>query len=175
VTTYKLEELATAAGVGARTVRYYVQRGLLPAPDFRGSHTTYGREHLLRLRAIRRLQESHLPLDVIQARLATLSWVELESLARGVPSSNPPEHPPERPPEILPPAGSPYRAPAPPPRDAAAPSRPLVAVWHRLELAPGLELSVRTDAPADSLHLARALVGAHQPSLLALLPKVTLP
>jgi DNA-binding transcriptional MerR regulator len=171
VTTYKLEELATAAGVGARTVRYYVQRGLLPAPDFRGSHTTYGREHLLRLRAIRHLQDSHLPLDVIQSRLATLSWVELEALASGASSSNPPERPPER----LPPAGSPYRAPAPPPLDAATASRPLVAVWHRLELAPGLELSVRTDAPADSLHLARALVGAHQPSLLPLLPKVTLP
>ena len=50
---YKLEELARAAGTSPRTVRYYVQRGLLPAPAFRGKDTAYGPEHLVRLRAIR--------------------------------------------------------------------------------------------------------------------------
>jgi len=54
--TFKLDELAAAAGVSGRTVRYYVQRGLLPAPQFRGRDTAYDEEHLLRLQAIRRMQ-----------------------------------------------------------------------------------------------------------------------
>ena len=36
MSAYKLDDLAAAAGVSPRTVRYYVQRGLLPAPPFRG-------------------------------------------------------------------------------------------------------------------------------------------
>jgi DNA-binding transcriptional MerR regulator len=68
--TFKLDELAAAAGVSGRTVRYYVQRGLLPAPQFRGRDTAYDEEHLLRLQAIRRMQDQYLPLDAIQAELA---------------------------------------------------------------------------------------------------------
>ena len=112
-TSYKLDELAAAAGVSARTVRYYVQRGLLPAPAFRGRDTAYSGEHLLRLQAIKRLQERFLPLDAIQAELERHSPAELENLAAGgggpwppVPSSAPlgfPRGPlPCRPPQPLP-------------------------------------------------------------------------
>ena len=69
----KIDELAERAGVSPRTVRYYVQRGLLPAPEFRGPDTAYGEEHLHRLKAIRVLQERHLPLDAIEATLASRS------------------------------------------------------------------------------------------------------
>jgi DNA-binding transcriptional MerR regulator len=67
--TYKLEELARAADISPRTVRYYVQRGLLPAPAFRGRDTAYTGEHLVRLRAIRKLQDDYLPLDAIAVEL----------------------------------------------------------------------------------------------------------
>ena len=60
---YGIEELADRAGVSRRTVRYYVQRGLLPAPPFKGPDTVYGEEHLVRLKAIRVLQARFLPLD----------------------------------------------------------------------------------------------------------------
>lgn len=80
---YKLDELAAAAGVSPRTVRYYVQKGLLPAPQFRGRDTAYGREHLLRLRAIRGLQEKFLPLDAIAEALATANAAQLEAYAAG--------------------------------------------------------------------------------------------
>jgi DNA-binding transcriptional MerR regulator len=63
VTMFRLEDLARAADVSARTVRYYVQRGLLPAPEFRGKDTAYGPEHLSRLRVIKRLQQERLPLE----------------------------------------------------------------------------------------------------------------
>ncbi len=66
---YKLDELARAADVSARTVRYYVQRGLLPPPTFRGPDTSYGADHLARLRRIKELQARHLPLDEIQVAL----------------------------------------------------------------------------------------------------------
>src|SRR5688572_7444820 len=79
-TTYKLDELAKAAGVSARTVRYYVQRGLLPAPAFRGRDTVYTGEHLVRLRGIKFLQERFLPLDAIQAELERRSPREIEEL-----------------------------------------------------------------------------------------------
>lgn len=80
---WKLDELAERAGVSARTVRYYVQRGLVPAPEFRGPETAYGPEHLARLKAIRVLQARHLPLDAIQAALASRTLDEVARIAKG--------------------------------------------------------------------------------------------
>ena len=62
-------ELARLGGVTRRTVRYYVQRGLLPAPEGRGRGSHYTREHLDTLVHIRRLQEQGVPLEQIPARL----------------------------------------------------------------------------------------------------------
>jgi DNA-binding transcriptional MerR regulator len=153
VTTYKLEDLAREAGVAARTVRYYVQRGLLPAPAFRGRDTTYDDGHLVRLRAIKRLQEAHLPLDEIQARLEGASPAELERLAGG-PAPLPVDRdgcvPPGRTGE---PDGShPYRSP--PRRHEPA---PVDETWRRIELVPGVELFVRTDAGAEARRVAREI------------------
>lgn len=81
----KLDELATRAGVSPRTVRYYIQRGVLPAPDFKGPDTAYDERHLHALRAIKRLQEDHLPLDAIASALEGKGVDELKKLAdRGV-------------------------------------------------------------------------------------------
>ncbi|WP_437783598.1 helix-turn-helix domain-containing protein [Sorangium sp. So ce1097] len=141
VTTYKLDELAAAAGVAPRTVRYYVQRGLLPAPEFRGKDTSYGREHLARLRAIKVLQQAHLPLEEIQARLAGAGVDDIERIARTV-------------------AAAPRAAaPCPGPGDAAAPLAPGAGAprgerWERVEIADGVELHVRTDAPERSRRIA---------------------
>jgi DNA-binding transcriptional MerR regulator len=77
----KLEELAQRAGVSARTVRYYIQRGLLPAPEFRGPDTSYREHHLLVLKAIRGLQDAHLPLDAIAGELRGKSADELRAIA----------------------------------------------------------------------------------------------
>jgi|SRR5437867_3718201 DNA-binding transcriptional MerR regulator len=51
-----LAELAENAGVPARTVRFYIARGLVPGPATAGRAASYGREHLERLRQIRKLQ-----------------------------------------------------------------------------------------------------------------------
>jgi DNA-binding transcriptional MerR regulator len=66
---YGPEELADRAGVSRRTVRYYVQRGLLPAPAGLGRGKHYGASHLARLLQIRELQAQGVPLEEMAARL----------------------------------------------------------------------------------------------------------
>ncbi|GAB2665151.1 MerR family transcriptional regulator [Nocardia goodfellowii] len=49
---YRVAELAEAAAVPVRTVRYYQERGLLAAPERRGRHAIYDNSHLERLTLI---------------------------------------------------------------------------------------------------------------------------
>lgn len=49
---YRVTELARAAGVKVRNLRYYQERGLLPPPRREGRVTWYSQEHLARLRLI---------------------------------------------------------------------------------------------------------------------------
>ncbi len=62
-------ELAERGGVSRRTVRYYVQRGLLAPPLGAGRGSRYTPAHLDRLIRIRTLQEANVPLAEIVARL----------------------------------------------------------------------------------------------------------
>jgi DNA-binding transcriptional MerR regulator len=57
-TRYAIGDLAELADVSRRTVRYYVQEGLLPAPFGVGRGNHYGREHLDQLLKVKALQES---------------------------------------------------------------------------------------------------------------------
>lgn len=66
--TFELTQLADRAGVSPRTVRYYIQQGLLPAPE-KGPGAHYGPEHLERLLLIKRFQREHLPLAEIRRLL----------------------------------------------------------------------------------------------------------
>jgi DNA-binding transcriptional MerR regulator len=66
---YGIAELADLGGVSRRTVRYYVQEGLLPAPRGVGRGDHYGPEHLDRLLRIKALQESGRTLDEVQNAL----------------------------------------------------------------------------------------------------------
>jgi DNA-binding transcriptional MerR regulator len=146
-TSWKLEELAKRAGVSARTIRYYVQRGLLPAPEFHGRDTTYNDHHLSRLKAIRKLQERFLPLDAIEQELSRRSAEEIRKLGESVGVVR---------------GHHPYREP-PAPRPAPAPAP--VESWRRIELAPGLEIHVSDRADAMTRSLAeelRALVERRQ-------------
>jgi DNA-binding transcriptional MerR regulator len=69
--TFDLNDLCQQSGVTTRTVRYYVQQGLLPSPGL-GAGARYGEGHLVRLRLIRRLQAEHLPLAEIRRRMEGL-------------------------------------------------------------------------------------------------------
>lgn len=63
--TYGIEELARLSGVSRRTIRYYVQIGLLQAPVGERRAARYSADHLERLLKIRRLALNHVPLEEI--------------------------------------------------------------------------------------------------------------
>src|SRR5262245_21826520 len=63
---YGIAELAELGGVTRRTVRYYIQENLLPAPLGVGRGKHYGREHLDRLLQVKAFQERGQSLDEIR-------------------------------------------------------------------------------------------------------------
>lgn len=173
---YTIGELAEAAGVTTRTIRYYTAEELLPPPDARGKYALYSHEHLLRLLLIARLKDTYLPLGEIRSRLQRLSAAQIAELLRA------PAAPPAKSSaadyiaQVLgaqpggrsiaePPA--PYAAPAParaampaapPPQVGVAtplPPAPHAAPqpadgeqrWRRMTLAPGVELHIAEPLP----------------------------
>ncbi len=90
--SFRIQELAEACGVKPRTIRYYVQRGLLPAPTFRGPETAYDQDHLVRLQAIKRLQERFWSLDAIATHLAELEGQAIETWLDRLEAESPPEN-----------------------------------------------------------------------------------
>lgn len=166
---YDLAELTDRAGVTQRTVRYYIQQGLLRAPGVTGPGAKYGEGHLNRLRLIRRMQREHLPLAEIRRRLETLSEPEVRELlaqrlavsqgrsasssaaadyARGLLDA-----------AVMPLAAS--MASAPPPAPHAADR----SQWERISLAPDLELHVRRPLSREHNKLVERLL-AHARRLL---------
>ena len=65
---FNIDELAGLGGVSRRTVRYYVQEGLLPKPLGVGRGKHYDRSHLDRLLQVKAEQEAGRSLDDIRAR-----------------------------------------------------------------------------------------------------------
>lgn len=78
--SFDLPTLCDRAGVTPRTVRYYMQQGLLPQPGAGREARKYGPGTLMRLRLIRQLQREHLPLAEIRARLEPLSDDDVAAL-----------------------------------------------------------------------------------------------
>ena len=134
--TYSIGSLAEAAGVSRRTVRFYVQRNLLPPPEGLGRGAHYAAAHLERLLRIKAWQEQGVPLEEIPARLEDRGpRIRLD-------------HPDQAP-------GPPERALSP--RHQTAPPPPAVPgqSWLRQPLAAGYELHVGAGrAPLDSSQLA---------------------
>ena len=65
-----LAELADAAATPARTIRFYISRGLLDGPEKAGRAAAYTGRHLERLEQIKALQAEGLTLSAIAHRLA---------------------------------------------------------------------------------------------------------
>ncbi|REE97350.1 MerR family transcriptional regulator [Thermomonospora umbrina] len=57
MTAYRIEELARRAGVSARNIRAFQERGLLPPPRLEGRTGFYDDSHLARIRVVLQLQE----------------------------------------------------------------------------------------------------------------------
>lgn len=67
---YSIGEVAEITGVSRRTIRFYVQQGLLEPPHGAGRGYYYTDGHIERLGKIQKLQEAGLALREIPARLA---------------------------------------------------------------------------------------------------------
>jgi len=150
--TLDLNELCRQGEVTPRTVRYYIQQGLLPSPGL-GAGARYGPGHLARLRLIRRMQREHLPLAEIRRQIEGLDDETLRGLVESPPaeaarggaaavdyvravlhSTTPAAAPRAR-------AGS-----GTPARPATSPGTGPVsdrARWDRIALTPDIELHVR--------------------------------
>jgi DNA-binding transcriptional MerR regulator len=142
--TYDLQELCAEAGVTARTVRYYIQQGLLPAPEPQGPSTRYGQGHLDRLRLIRDLQAEHQPLAVIRQRLEALPDEDVRRLVRRL---SPPKPAPSSAVDyvrsVLGETTARHSARESTALYATRPATPVRAQWERLSIAPDVELHVR--------------------------------
>ena len=94
--TLFISELAEKSGVSVRTIRYYIEEGLLPAPQVRGRYSMYDDEYLQRIRLIKRLKESYLPLKEIKRQLESLTPEQITALlekedTRELPKPTPPQ------------------------------------------------------------------------------------
>lgn len=70
---YRIGELASLAGVTRRTVHHYINKGLIPPAEGAGVSSYYTEDHLNRLRLIRKLQASYLPLIEIRKMVTPLN------------------------------------------------------------------------------------------------------
>lgn len=114
------------ANPSARAIRFYVSNGLLDHPEGKGTAATYHYKHLLQLLAIKVRQREGRTLDVIKQEIVDLQGDQLE---RRVAQS------------LAPALG--VGADQSVARDDEVP-----ATWHRLGVADGIELHVRSDSPA---------------------------
>ena len=137
---FDLNELSDRAGVTPRTVRYYIQQGLLRSPGTPGPGAKYDEGHLGRLRLIRRLQREHLPLSEIRRRLESLGDAEVQRLLEEPRAPAPASAVDyvrsvlQEPPQLF---AAAMAAPSEPPPGADR------SQWDRITLAPDLELHVR--------------------------------
>ncbi len=67
---FNIETLAEKTGTTRRTIRYYVQRGLIPKPEGGGRGHYYTDEHLDRIKQIQRLSSQGVPLEAIKRLLS---------------------------------------------------------------------------------------------------------
>ncbi len=149
-----ISELADQAGVSLRTVRYYVSDGLLPPPGGSRANPVYNYEHLLRLRVIRLLKLQYLPLTEIRSRLEGMSLAELEQLVASLPEAPSKGSAADFIASIMPQGLVVRDSTAPssraqehsPPRDAKGAGH---SVWHRVILAPGVELHYQPTGDRD--------------------------
>jgi DNA-binding transcriptional MerR regulator len=183
-TGYSINELAKKARVSVRTIRFYIDEGLLPAPETRGRYTVYGDEYLGRLELIRRLKDSFLPLKEIRTTLSALSGeevqasladlrkqdaqaqqiaMEAEETSKGQRISERRSSAAEYIADLL--SSKPVNRPLPPqpssqpaPVQRPSPSGAMEETWQRVQLAPGLELHIRQTVQSSDQHKIEQIV-----------------
>jgi len=126
---YLIEELCGLTGFSRRTVRYYVQEGLVDPPAGRGRGGYYSDLHVAQLARIRELQEQGFRLDAIRSMVAPRPAAEPAETAGPARAE----------------AAAPDRA-AEPAAAARLPAGFPRSSWVRHVVTPGVELHVSAEA-----------------------------
>ena len=164
---YPINELAQKAGVSVRTIRFYIDEGLLPSPPSQGRYAVYTEEHLERLELIRLLKDKFLPLKEIRLRLSGISQQDIRAAIaqekktasqtsdqpgtdRSVQETTPNTTALDYVNQLLlsqpgstPPAQSPKRSQPQPAKED---------LWERVRLAPGVELLIQQPVEPSTRH-----------------------
>lgn len=151
-----MAQLVEETGYPERTIRNYVQRGVIPPEDETVGPGGYGPLHVDLLLAITRLNQQGVRRhDDLRARLQAMSREELARFA-DTGDQRPAAHP-----EPATPQRAVVAAPAPPPslEPQGAHAR---EAWERIVLAPGLELHVRRDAGPEARRMAEDIAARRQ-------------
>ncbi len=142
---YRIEDLSERTGFSRRTIRYYIQSGLLEPPAGRGRGGFYGEGHLRRLQEIRALQDRGLRLRVIQQLLDRRQGNGAALAPQPAPAGTAAEAGP----------GAERRPAGPEDRE----------VWVRYPILPGVELLVRRELEgqagarlAETVRIARTIL-----------------
>jgi DNA-binding transcriptional MerR regulator len=167
-----IAELAKFVTLSPQTIKGYVRRGLLAQVEFRGTATRYPRGHLLRLLAIRYLQLEG-PTDFVSIRRQLDAWAPADLEAWVLKRTVRPDvlealrgsaGAPQRALEAsasLSPHRTPFSTEHPALSGAAKGASPFAAeAWQRVELLPGLELHLRSDAGPLARRMAERLYAA---------------
>jgi hypothetical protein len=137
---YSLKDLARLSGIPARSIRGYIQQGVLKRPRHAGPATSYDRETLGQLAMIRDKRREHgaVEYDILTEWVRALDADEIEAWAEELDPLEPAEDEPTI---------ANANVPATPPLTATAhapptPTAPLEIAerWFRVPLVPGLEL-----------------------------------
>jgi DNA-binding transcriptional MerR regulator len=176
-TDYSIADVAAVTDTPVRTIRYYIAQGLLPSAGRTGPAARYDDAFVTRLRAIRRLQEAHLPLAVIQTTIDGLDEAGLREVVER-PEQAPADSASDYVRRLL--SGEPaagvreQQVAYPNAVDLASPTIPAAwpdlsddtiepaqaerSQWERTVLAPGIELHVRRPAARASSRKVERLV-----------------
>jgi len=181
--SFSLQELSDASGIEPRTIRSYIEKGLLPGPGSLGRHASYGDEHLGRLKVIGLLRDARreITLDQIRGLLAQLSLEQIDHLAAGrlrigsLFNNEPPASTalgylrgigaPSSGTSSLPPSGLPSNSNAHSRTPVHGLLESLASIvgsqnvprsvrseaWHRIQITPDIELSVRGHFVSDQI------------------------
>jgi DNA-binding transcriptional MerR regulator len=177
---YTMRELVELTGIASRTIRDYIERGLVPRPNGFGTAAAYGEEHLVRLRLIGVLRANGVWKDEIAKKvpgwslgkckryLAQAERASAQAPA-GAPVPGPDQSAEPDPAPVL--EGEPVLSrPRLPPRAAKPLERqaaeendnlPEVPRWRVLPLLPQLAMVLRDDAPPVVRRIAEEIYQAY--------------
>jgi len=84
-TGISLHDLSELTAIEPRTIRSYIERGLLPGPESRGRNATYSRDHIDRLRVLVKIRDANrnLTLDQIRTVLHSLAPQQIRDISSG--------------------------------------------------------------------------------------------